>query len=95
MSPESNQKTAPPTATSSVVGTRNVLDVLNAEQELLLSHELAHAFIRQASGGRAPGWLHEGLAQWAEGQLAGTAAPPPDSPCRAGRRAGDEMRSAP
>jgi tetratricopeptide (TPR) repeat protein len=34
----------------------------------VLSHELAHAFIRKASGGRAPGWLHEGLAQWFEGK---------------------------
>jgi tetratricopeptide (TPR) repeat protein len=36
--------------------------------ERVLSHELAHAFIRQASRGRAPGWLHEGLAQWCEGR---------------------------
>jgi hypothetical protein len=34
----------------------------------VLSHELAHAFVRQASGDRAPGWLHEGLAQWWEGK---------------------------
>jgi len=34
----------------------------------VLSHELTHAFIRHASGGRAPGWLHEGLAQWFEGK---------------------------
>jgi hypothetical protein len=34
----------------------------------VLSHELAHAFIRKASRGRAPGWIHEGLAQWCEGR---------------------------
>jgi tetratricopeptide (TPR) repeat protein len=36
--------------------------------EAVLSHELAHAFIRHLSGGHAPGWLHEGLAQWFEGK---------------------------
>jgi tetratricopeptide (TPR) repeat protein len=36
--------------------------------EGVLAHELAHALIRKASGDRAPGWLHEGLAQWAEGK---------------------------
>jgi tetratricopeptide (TPR) repeat protein len=34
----------------------------------VLAHELAHALMRQASGDRAPGWLHEGLAQWLEGR---------------------------
>jgi tetratricopeptide (TPR) repeat protein len=34
----------------------------------VLSHELAHALIRQGSRDRAPGWLHEGLAQWWEGK---------------------------
>jgi tetratricopeptide (TPR) repeat protein len=34
----------------------------------VLAHELAHAFVRYASGDRAPGWLHEGLAQWWEGR---------------------------
>ncbi len=40
------------------------------DQELasVLSHELAHAWIRFLSGDRAPGWLHEGLAQWCEGR---------------------------
>ncbi|MGH9388623.1 MAG: peptidase MA family metallohydrolase [Vicinamibacteria bacterium] len=36
--------------------------------QAVLSHELAHALIRQASRDRAPGWLHEGLAQWWEGK---------------------------
>ncbi len=34
----------------------------------VLSHELAHALIRASSRDRAPGWLHEGLAQWWEGK---------------------------
>jgi tetratricopeptide (TPR) repeat protein len=34
----------------------------------VLAHELAHALMRQVSGDRAPGWLHEGLAQWLEGR---------------------------
>lgn len=34
----------------------------------VLVHELAHALIRQSSRDRAPGWLHEGLAQWWEGR---------------------------
>jgi len=29
----------------------------------ILSHELAHAMIADATGDKAPGWLHEGLAQ--------------------------------
>jgi hypothetical protein len=38
------------------------------ELEMVLVHELAHAFVRYASRDRAPGWLHEGLAQWFEGK---------------------------
>ena len=34
----------------------------------VLMHELAHALLRRASGDRAPGWLHEGFAQWTEGR---------------------------
>lgn len=30
-------------------------------------HEYTHAVIHALSGGRCPGWLDEGLAQWAEG----------------------------
>ncbi len=36
----------------------------------VLAHELAHARIRRACGGRAPLWFHEGLAQWSEGRRA-------------------------
>jgi tetratricopeptide (TPR) repeat protein len=38
------------------------------ELSAVLAHELAHAFIRHASADRAPGWLHEGVAQWWEGK---------------------------
>jgi len=36
-----------------------------------LKHELAHSFIHQKTSGRAPVWLHEGVAQYLEGQRAG------------------------
>jgi tetratricopeptide (TPR) repeat protein len=39
-----------------------------AAMSSVLAHELAHALMRQVSGDRAPGWLHEGLAQWLEGR---------------------------
>lgn len=38
------------------------------ELSAVLAHELAHSFIRHASDDGAPGWLHEGLAQWLEGK---------------------------
>jgi len=41
------------------------------ELSSVLAHELAHSFIRHASGDRAPGWLHEGVAQWWEGKRIG------------------------
>jgi tetratricopeptide (TPR) repeat protein len=34
----------------------------------VLTHELAHSLVRQASRGSAPAWLHEGIAQWCEGR---------------------------
>ena len=47
---------------------------LEAELERVLAHELAHAFITQRSGGRAPRWLQEGMAQSLSG------APPRELP---------------
>jgi hypothetical protein len=41
---------------------------LGPEIDAVLAHELAHAFIREGSKGRAPVWLHEGLAQWCSGR---------------------------
>jgi len=34
----------------------------------VLKHELAHSFVNQASGGRCPTWLNEGIAQAVEGK---------------------------
>lgn len=44
------------------------LQSLDEEAAELLRHELAHAFLAQLSGGRAPAWLQEGLAQFVEGR---------------------------
>jgi len=33
----------------------------------LLRHELAHSFVSFRTGGNCPTWLHEGIAQWLEG----------------------------
>jgi tetratricopeptide (TPR) repeat protein len=41
---------------------------LTPQLQSVLTHELAHAFVRSVSRDRAPGWLHEGLAQWWEGE---------------------------
>jgi tetratricopeptide (TPR) repeat protein len=39
---------------------------VSAELSRVLKHELAHSFIRQATNGRCPVWLNEGLAQLLE-----------------------------
>jgi tetratricopeptide (TPR) repeat protein len=44
----------------------NGLNSLTPELARVLKHELAHSFITQLSGGRAPGWLQEGIAQFLE-----------------------------
>jgi tetratricopeptide (TPR) repeat protein len=41
---------------------------LDTTAKAVLTHELAHAFIAGKSAGGAPRWLHEGLAQYAEGK---------------------------
>lgn len=33
----------------------------------LIRHELAHTFLRAATGGNCPTWLQEGVSQWLEG----------------------------
>jgi tetratricopeptide (TPR) repeat protein len=47
------------------------VDFINAEMARVLKHELAHSFINQASGGRCPQWLNEGIAQLVEGRQLG------------------------
>lgn len=39
---------------------------MTSELAHVLKHELAHSFVTQLSGGRAPMWLHEGVAQFLE-----------------------------
>lgn len=44
------------------------------ELSRVLRHELVHSFLVQKTGGRCPVWLHEGIAQWLEGERSGPAA---------------------
>jgi tetratricopeptide (TPR) repeat protein len=39
------------------------LTSMNSDLARVLKHELAHSFVNQASGGRCPTWLNEGIAQ--------------------------------
>lgn len=48
-----------PLSASSAADTENTLRSVR--------HEYTHAVISAMSGGRCPGWIDEGLAQWAEG----------------------------
>jgi hypothetical protein len=48
------------------------VDFINPEMARVLKHELAHSFINQASGGRCPQWLNEGVAQLVEGRSPAT-----------------------
>lgn len=43
--------------------------VTNNTEEVLrtIRHEFSHAIIEALSGGKCPGWLDEGIAQWSEG----------------------------
>src|SRR4051812_9183809 len=48
------------------------VEFISPEMARVLKHELAHSFINQASGGRCPQWLNEGIAQLVEGRTIGT-----------------------
>ncbi len=42
------------------------IDIDNLDRSV--RHEFTHAILSSMSGGQIPGWLDEGIAQWAEGQ---------------------------
>lgn len=44
---------------------------VDSELSRVLKHELTHSFVKQKTGGRAPTWIQEGLAQWMEGRRSG------------------------
>jgi tetratricopeptide (TPR) repeat protein len=44
------------------------LTAVDSELSRILRHELTHSFIQQKTHGRAPTWIHEGVAQWMEGK---------------------------
>lgn len=44
------------------------VDLVTGELARVLRHELSHSFINYLSRGRAPVWLHEGIAQLVEGR---------------------------
>lgn len=50
------------------------LESVNDELSRVLKHELTHSFLQQKTAGRCPVWLQEGIAQWMEGQRAGSSA---------------------
>ena len=47
------------------------LSSMTSELSRVLRHELAHSFVQMKTGGKAPVWLHEGIAQWLEGARSG------------------------
>ncbi len=44
------------------------LEAMTPDLSRTLMHELAHSFITEISARRAPGWLHEGIAQLVDGR---------------------------
>jgi len=59
------------------------VDNANVEKDIFLdegpmAHELTHLAVDLRTGGNAPRWLQEGLAQWEENRLTGFRLPPPD-----------------
>lgn len=47
------------------------IEFVTPELARVLKHELTHSFINQASSGRCPQWLNEGIAQMEEGRTLG------------------------
>ncbi len=48
------------------------LSSMTDELARVLKHELTHSFVGQKTGGRAPVWLQEGIAQYMEGKRSRT-----------------------
>ncbi len=48
------------------------LQSMTSDLARVLKHELAHSFVNQASGGRCPTWLNEGIAQAVEPKSLGS-----------------------
>jgi hypothetical protein len=48
------------------------LTAMTSDLARVLKHELAHSFVNQASGGRCPTWLNEGIAQIVEPKSLGS-----------------------
>jgi len=48
------------------------LSSMTSDLARVLKHELAHSFVSQASGGRCPTWLNEGIAQAVEPKSLGS-----------------------
>ena len=66
--------TGAPSWTNAMFFRGQIIIPLNAEQPVdfdtihrSVRHEYTHAVLSALSAGRAPGWLDEGIAQWAEG----------------------------
>ncbi len=51
------------------------LEKVDSHIKTTLHHELAHAFIHARAGTAAPRWLHEGIAEYAEGMRANETGP--------------------
>jgi tetratricopeptide (TPR) repeat protein len=44
-------------------------DVTDENLRVLIAHEYTHAIVHDLSGGKAPTWLNEGLAEWQENKV--------------------------
>jgi hypothetical protein len=68
------EKTGAPTWTNAMYYRGEVMIPISSQSPLdydeltrAVKHEYTHAILHSLSGGNCPGWLDEGIAQWAEG----------------------------